>query len=283
MFARARVARRLQRGRAAASSGDTATARDHFAAALRTARLGEAWREAGQAASSLADLARDAGDWADAEHHYRLAATQYKRAPRSARSVGARVRCLENLGDVLLLAGRPWDAYREFQEGAAAAGVDPARPAGDGAGFVTREDLRWTSHLATAAQAAGRRKLAAEHYETVLAGCEARGDVAGQIMCWKGLAALAEGMMAWNDVAHALHTASNLYPALPEPEAHTREWVQCLRDLGAVYKTLGRREEQVRAFKLAMRLEQVDASARTDRDAGQRTNETMAHDEHRDD
>lgn len=117
----------------------------------------------------------------------------------------------------------------------------------------------------------------------MLAGCEARGDVAGQIMCWKGLAALAEGMMAWNDVAHALHTASNLYPALPEPEAHTREWVQCLRDLGAVYKTLGRRDKQVRAFKLAMRLEQVDASARTDRDAGQRTNETMAHDEHRDD
>ncbi|MCT2020985.1 hypothetical protein [Kocuria marina] len=283
MFARARVVRRLQRGRAASSSGDTATARDHYAAALRAARLGEAWLEAGQAASSLADLARDAGDWADAEHHYRLAATQYKRAPWSARSVGARVQCLENLGDVLLLAGRPWDAYREFQEGAAAAGVDPARPAGDGAGFVTREDLRWTSHLATAAQAAGRRKLATEHYETVLAGCEARGDVAGQIMCWKGLAALAEGMMAWNDVAHALHTASNLYPALPEPEAHTREWVQCLRDVGAVYKTLGRRDEQVRAFKLALRLEQVDASARTDRDAGQRTSETMAHDEHRDD
>lgn len=283
MFARARVARRLQRGRAASSSGDTAAAREHFAAALRTARLGEAWLDAGDAASSLGDLARDAGDWADAEHHYRLAATQYKRAPRSARSVGARVQCLEDLGDVLLLAGRPWDAYREFQEGAAAAGVDPARPAGDGAVFVTREDLRWTSHLATAAQVAGRRKRATEHYETVLAGCEARGDVAGQIMCWKGLAALAEGMLAWNDVAHALRTASNLYPALPEPEAHTREWVQCLRDLGSVYKTLGRRDEQVRAFKLALRLEQVDASARTERDAGQRTSETMAHDEHRDD
>ena len=76
MFARARVARRLQRGRAASSSGDTATARDHYEAALRAARLGEAWLEAGQAASWLGNLARDAGDWADAEHYYRLAATQ---------------------------------------------------------------------------------------------------------------------------------------------------------------------------------------------------------------
>ena len=84
-------------------------------------------------------------------------------------------------------------AVGESHDPGGAGGLDPARPAGDGAGFVTREDLRWVSHLATAAQAAGRRKLAAEHYETVLAGCEARGDVAGQIMCWKGLAALAEG------------------------------------------------------------------------------------------
>lgn len=128
--------------------------------------------------------------------------------------------------------------------------------------FVSREDLRWTSHLATAAQAAGRRRLANDHYDKVLAGCELRGDVAGQILCWRGLASLSEDMMAWNDAAHALYNASNLYPALPAPEAHTREWVQCLRDLGAVYKTLGRRDEQVRAFKLAVRLEHVDSSAR---------------------
>ena len=41
MFARARVARRLQRGRAASSSGDTATARDHYEAALRAATRGD--------------------------------------------------------------------------------------------------------------------------------------------------------------------------------------------------------------------------------------------------
>ena len=277
MFAAASATRRLKRGRAARDSGDTAAAREALEAALRTARLGEVWLVAGDAASSLGDLARDTGDLPGAEHHYRLAATQYRRAPRTARSVGGRVRCLENLGDVLLLAGRPWDAYREFQEGATTAGVDPSRPTDTGAGvqFISREDLRWTSHLATAAQAAGRRRLANDHYETVLAGCELRGDVAGQILCWKGLAALAEDMMAWNDAAHALYTASNLYPALPAPEVHTREWVQCLRDLGAVYKTLGRRDEQVRAFKLAVRLEHVDSSAR-----GTPNNETMAHDEH---
>lgn len=265
MFAAASAKRRLKRGLAALESGDIAAARGSLEASLRTARLGEVWLVAGDAASSLGDLARDSIDLPGAEHNYRLAATQYRRAPRSARSVGGRVRCLENLGDVLLLEGRPWDAYREFQEGAKAAGVDPSRPTGttDGVEFVSREDLRWTSHLATAAQAAGRRKLANDHYERVLAGCELRGDIAGQIMCWKGLAALAEDMMAWNDAAHALYNASNLYPALPDPEAHTREWVQCLRDLGTVYKTLGRRDEQVRAFKLAVRLEQMDSSARS--------------------
>lgn len=278
MFATVNAKRRLKRGLAALASGHTSRARESLEAALRTARLGDAWLVAGDAASSLGDLARDTGDLSSAEHHYRLGATQYKRAPRTARSLRGRVQCLENLGDVLLLAGRPWDAYREFQEGAKAAGVDPTRPTetDDGAEFVSREDLRWTSHLATAAQAAGRRRLANDHYEKVLAGCELRGDVAGQIMCWKGLAALAQDMMAWNDAAHALYNAGNLYPALPEPEAHTREWVQCLRELGAVYKTLGRRDEQVRAFKLAVRLEQVDSSAR-----GSSKSETMAHDEHR--
>lgn len=277
MFAAASAKRRLKRGLAALKTGDTAVARESFEAALRTARLGEVWLVAGDAASSLGDLARDSADLPGAEHHYRLAATQYRRAPRTARSVGGRVRCLESLGDVLLLEGRPWDAYREFQEGATAAGADPSRPMGTehGVEFVSREDLRWTSHLATAAQAAGRRRLANDHYEKVLAGCELRGDIAGQIMCWKGLAALAEDMMAWNDAAHALYHASNLYPALPDPEAHTREWVQCLRDLGAVYKALGRRDEQVRAFKLAVRLEQVDSSARVNSNS-----ETMAHDEH---
>lgn len=263
MFAAASAKRRLKRGLAAVTSGDTEGARESFEAALRTARLGEAWLVAGDAASSLGDLARDSGDLAGAEHHYRLASTQYRRAPRTVHSVAGRVQSLENLGDVLLLEGRPWDAYREFQEGARAAGVDPSRPTSTAGGveFVSREDLRWTSHLATAAQAAGRRRLATDHYEKVLAGCELRGDVAGQIMCWNGLAALARDMMAWNDAAHALYNASNLYPALPDPEAHTRAWVQCLRDLGAVYKTLGRRDEQVRAFKLAVRLEQVDGGA----------------------
>ena len=265
MFATVNAKRRLKRGLSALESGDTVAARELLEASLRTARLGEVWLVAGDAASSLGDLARDTGDLSGAEHHYRLAATQYKRAPRTARSVGGRVRCLENLGDVLLLQARPWDAYREFQAGAEAAGVQPSRPTSTTGGveFVSREDLRWTSHLATAAQAAGRRRLANDHYEKVLAGCELRGDVAGQIMCWKGLAALAEDMMAWNDAAQALYNASNLYPALPDPEAHAREWVQCLRDLGAVYKTLGRRDEQVRAFKLAVRLEQVDSSARS--------------------
>lgn len=263
MFAAASAKRRFKRGLAALNSGDPVAAREALEAALRTARLGGVWLVAGDAASSLGDLTRDTGDLPGAEHHYRLAATQYRRAPRSARSVGGYVRCLENLGDVLLLEGRPWDAYRHFQEGAKAAGADPSRPAGagDGVEFVSREDLRWTSHLATAAQAAGRRRLANDHYENVLEGCELRGDVAGQIMCWKGLASLAEDTMAWDDAAHALYTASNLYPALPAPEAHAREWVQCLRDLGAVYKTLGRRDEQVRAFKLAVRLEQAASSA----------------------
>lgn len=265
MFATARAKRRLKRGLTASAGGDLELARACFEAALRTARLADAWLVAGEAASNVADVARDTGDLPAAEHHYRLAATQYHRAPRTARSVGARVGCLEKLGDVLLEQGRPWDAYREFQEGARAAGVDPSQsaPQASAVGAVTRERLRWTSHLATAAQAAGRRRLANEHYQSVLSGCEARGDVAGQIACWRGLAALAENMMAWNDVANALYNASNLYPQLPDPEAHTDEWVRCLRDLGAAYKTLGRRTDQMRAFKLAVRLEQVDSSARS--------------------
>lgn len=277
MFAAANAKRRLKRGLAAREAGNAVAAREYLEAALRTARLGDAWLVAGDAAASLGDVARDAGELAAAEHHYRLAATQYKRAPRNARSVGGRVACLEKLGDVLLVEGRPWDAYREFQEGAKAAGVDASEITGEMSGveFVSREGLRWTSHLATAALAAGRRRLANEHYETVLAGCEARRDVAGQIICWKGLAALAEDMMAWNDVAHALYKASNLYPELPDPEAHTRDWVQCLRDLGGVYKRLGRRDEQVRAFKLAVRLEQLDGTARANAKS-----ETMAHHEH---
>ena len=260
MFAASTSARRLRRGQAALRGGDVPAAREHFQEALRIARLGDAWCAAGDAAASWADLERDAGDLAAAEHHYRIGAVQYRRAQRTARSVRGRVRCLEDLGDVLLQRGRPWDAYRVFQEGAEAAGVDPARPAAaDGTGFVTREDLRWTSHLATAAQAAGRRRTAEEHYEAVLHGCEARADVAGQIMCWRGLAALAADSMAWPDAAHALDRAANLYSALPDPEAHTEEWVACLRELGAVCKTLGRRDEQVRAFKLAVRVEQIAA------------------------
>lgn len=275
MFAAQTSARRLKRGAAALQRGDVPAAREAFADALRTARLGDAWCAAGDAASSLGDLERDAGNLAAAEHHYRIGAVQYSRAPRSARTVGGRVRCLEELGDVLLAQGRPWDAYRVFQEGADAAGVDPARPAGeaDGPVFVTREDLRWTSHLATAAQAAGRRRLAVEHYEAVLAGCERRRDVAGQILCWQGLAHLAEADMAWPEAAHALTNASTLYSSLPDPEAHTGEWVACLRELGRVCKTLGRRDEQIRAFKLAVRIEQIGAAPGS---------ETMAGDEHRD-
>lgn len=277
MFAAHRAKTHLKHGRAALEAGETSHAQELLEAALRTARLGDAWLVAGDAASALGELARDVGDLGRAEHHFRLGATQYARAPRSARSVGGQVKCRENLGDVLLLSGRPWDAYREFMAGARDAGVNVERPAG--VEFVSREDLRWTSHLATAAQAAGRHKLAHEHYERVLHGCESRRDVPGQIMCWKGLAALAQRRMAWNDVAHALYNASNLYPELPDPEAHTREWVECLRDLGGVYKTLGRRDEQVRAFKLAVRLEAVAAEGRprTGHGAG---NETMAHDEH---
>ena len=276
MFAAHTSARRLKHGVAARERGDLAEARTLFQDALRVARLGDAWCAAGDAASSLGDLERDAGHVSDAEHHYRIGAVQYRRAERTARSVRGRVRCLEELGDVLLTIGRPWDAYRVFQEGAEVAGVDPDRPAhAGGAGFVTREDLRWTSHLATAAQAAGRRKLAEEHYEAVLDGCEARRDVAGQILCWRGLAGLAADRMAWADAAHALQNASNLYSALPDPEAHTDEWVACLRELGTVFKTLGRRDEQIRAFKLAVRLEQIAAAGA----AG----ETMSGDEHRDD
>ncbi|CAL8897112.1 hypothetical protein [Kocuria varians] len=262
MFAAHTSARHLKRGRAAQKRGNDAAAREAFADALRVARLGEAWAAAGEAASALGDLERDAGNLSAAEHHYRTGEVQYRRAPRAAQTVGGRVRCLEELGDVLLAQGRPWDAYRVFREGADAAGVDPARPAGAGDGlvFVTREDLRWTSHLATAAQAAGRRKIATEHYEAVLAGCERRRDVAGQILCWRGLARLAEEAMAWREAAHALTRASSLYSSLPDPEAHTDEWVACLRELGAVCKTLGRRDEQVRAFKLAVRLEQIAAS-----------------------
>ena len=277
MFAARTSARRLKRAAAARERGDLVEARTLLEEALRTARLGDAWCAAGDAASSLGDLERDAGNLTDAEHHYRIGAVQYRRAERTARSVRGRVRCLEELGDVLLALGRPWDAYRVFQEGAEVAGVDPDRPAhASGTGFVTREDLRWTSHLATAAQAAGRRRVAEEHYEAVLSGCETRRDVAGQILCWRGLAALAADRMAWADAAHALENASNLYSALPDPEAHTDEWVACLRELGAACKTLGRRDEQVRAFKLAVRLEQIAAGARA---AG----ETMSGDEHRDD
>lgn len=278
MFAAQTSARRLKRGTAAVQRGDFPGAREAFSDALRTARLGEAWCQAGDAASSLGDLERDAGNLAAAEHHYRIGAVQYRRAPRSARTVGGRVRCLEELGDVLLAQARPWDAYRVFQEGADAAGVvDPARPAGeaDGPVFVTREDLRWTSHLATAAQAAGRRRLAAEHYETVLAGCERRRDVAGQILCWQGLAHLAAADMAWPEAAHALTSASSLYSSLPDPEVHTDEWVACLRELGRVCKTLGRRDEQIRVFKLAVRIEQIGAGVAPG-------SETMAGDEHRD-
>ena len=274
MFATQSSARRRKRGLAALRRGDVPAARKLFDDALRVARLGDAWCAAGDAASSRGDLERDAGNLTDAEHHYRIGAVQYRRAERTARSVRGRVRCLEELGDVLLALGRPWDAYRVFQEGAEVAGVDPDRPAHPGGtGFVTHEDLRWTSHLATAAQAAGRRRVAEEHYEAVLSGCESRRDVAGQILCWRGLAA---DRMAWADAAHARENASNLYSALPDPEAHTDEWVACLRELGAVCKTLGRRDEQVRAFKLAVRLEQIAAGARA---AG----ETMAGDEHRDD
>lgn len=43
-------------------------------------------------------------------------------------------------------------------------------------------------------------------------------------------------------------------------DAYTDEWVACLRELGAACKTLGRRDEQVCAFKLAVRLEQIAAS-----------------------
>ena len=260
MFAAHTSARRLRRALAARERGDLAEARSLFEDGLRVARLGDAWCAAGDAASSWGDLERDAGNLTEAEHHYRIGAVQYRRAERSARSVRGRVRCLEELGDVLLGLGRPWDAYRVFQEGAEAAGVDPRAVDVRSAGFVTREDLRWTSHLATAAQAAGRRKLAEEHYEAVLSGCEARRDAAGQILCWQGLAGLARDRMAWADAAHALENASNLYSALPDPEAHTDEWVACLRELGAVCKTLGRRDEQIRAFKLAVRLEQIAAS-----------------------
>lgn len=274
MFARARAARQLGRGTAAASSGDPAAARRHYDAALRTARLGGAWLVAGEAALRLGDLAGTTHDLGAAEHHYRLGATQYRRAPRSVESLRGRVECLEKLGDVLLQNARPWDAYRVFQEGAAAAGLAPdggvpgstTDPGHDAPGDVdaatlvmTGEALQWTSHLATAALAAGRHRLADEHYERVLSGCRLRRDVAGQIACWKGLARLARERLRWDDAAHALSKASNLYSELPAPEQHTAEWIACLRELGLAHKQLGRRQEQIRAFKLAARLEQVAA------------------------
>lgn len=264
MFARARAARQLGRGAAAASAGDPAAARRHYEAALRIARLGEVWLAAGDAAARLGDLARDAHHLDTAEHHYRLGVTQYRRAQRCATSVRGRIECLEKLGDVLLERDRPGDAYRVFREGAGAAGINPSGEVREGSGpgtdVLTAEALQWTSHLATAALAAGRHRLADEHYERVLRGCELRRDVLGQIACWDGLARLARQRLRWDDAAHALFRASNLYPELPDPERHTEAWVACLRELGLAYKQLGRRREQVRAFKLAVRLEQVAAA-----------------------
>lgn len=83
--------RRLRRGLTARGRGDLAEARALLEDALRTARLGDAWCAAGDAASSLGDLERDAGNLTDAEHHYRIGAVQYRRAERTARSVRGRV------------------------------------------------------------------------------------------------------------------------------------------------------------------------------------------------
>lgn len=262
MFTAAMVRRKLKRARAAQERGEHVVARALVDDALRSARLSEDWAVVGHAALEKARIEREMKNLQAAEHHFLLAATQFSRAPRSASTVRGRVDALEALAEVLMERGKSWDAYRTFAQGAEVAGVKTRETQPDDilTDAVTREEMVWTAHLATSAAAAGRHKLARSHYERVMDGCVRLRDVFGQITCHRGLARLAENQMDWATTAHHLYEASNLYPELDDPERHIKEWVECLRELGLAYKQLGRREEQIRAFKLAVRLEQVAGS-----------------------
>ncbi|WHF23966.1 hypothetical protein QJS66_07050 [Kocuria rhizophila] len=157
------------------------------------------------------------------------------------------------------------------------AGVDPDRPAHPGGtGFVTNAGLV-TSHLATAAQAAGGGVWRRSTTRRCSAAASCR-DVAGQIRRGAGSAALAADRMAWADAPPACWTTP---PAAtrpcPIPEAHTgRAGRPACGSLGGVQDPgpPGREGAQVRAFKLVVRLE-------ADRGGGRAAGETMAGDEHR--